>query len=69
MKLFKTSRLIIKTLDKSDFIYFNELFTDSKILNFIPKKYTPKHILNRFNSNLNLDVNHLKHKEFLCGIF
>ena len=37
MKLFKTSRLIIKTLDKSDFIYFNELFTDSKILNFIPK--------------------------------
>ncbi len=70
MKLFKTSRLIIKTLDKADFFYFNELFTDSKILNFIPKKnYTSKHILNRFNSNLNLDVNHLKYKEFLCGIF
>ncbi len=70
MKLFKTSRLIIKTLDRADFIYFNELFTDSKILNFIPKKnYTPKHILKRFNSNLNLDINHLKHKEFLCGIF
>ena len=25
--------------------------------------------MNRFNSNLNLDVNHLKHKEFLCGFF
>ena len=69
MKLFKTRRLIIKTLDSADFIYFNELFTDSKILNYIPKKFTPKHILNRFNSNLNLDINHLKCKEFLCGIF
>ena len=70
MKLFQTSRLIIKTLERPDFIYFNELFTDSKILDFIPKKdYTPKKILNRFNNNLNLDVNLLKYKEFLCGIF
>ena len=37
MKLFKTRRLIIKTLDSADFIYFND-FTDPKILNYIPKK-------------------------------
>ena len=70
MKIFETERLIIRSLEKVDKIYFAELFTDPKILKLIPQKaFTQDQITDRFNKSLNLELSDLKDQKRACGIY
>lgn len=70
MVIFETKRLTIKRLEGADEIYFAELFTDPKILELIPQKaFTESQILDRFNDNLNIELDDLKKRKCACGIF
>lgn len=69
MILFKTKRLIVKSLESSDLNYFEELLSDPNIIAPIPQtKFTESQILERFNENLNLKSISEK-KKCACGIF
>jgi len=70
MKIFETERLIIRSLEKVDKIYFAELFTDPKILKLIPQKaFTQDQITDRFKKSLNFKLSDLKDQKRACGIF
>ena len=70
MIVFKTERLIIKTLEVVDKNHFAELLTDEQILKDIPQKaFTERQITDRFNKNLNLDLSDLNTRKCVCGIF
>ena len=70
MKIFETERLIIRSLEKVDKIYFAELFTDPKILELIPQKaFTQDQITDRFKKSLNFKLSDLKDQKRACGIF
>lgn len=70
MRLFETERLTIKNLKSADRKYFVELFTDPNVLGLIPQiAFTDSQITDRFNQNLNIELNDLKEKKCTCGIF
>lgn len=70
MILFKTDRLIIKTLEPRDLNSFIGLLADPKIIDPIPQpRYSENQILERFESNLNLAPKDFKVKRCACGIF
>ena len=70
MIVFKTNRLIIKTLEQSNINDFSALLTDSNILKLIPQKpFSPTEIAQRFKDNLNLSPEDFKTKKCVCGIF
>lgn len=70
MKIIETERLVIKSLDTADKVYFAELFTDPDVLELIPQKaFTEEQITERFNKNLNLELSDLANQKCACGIF
>lgn len=70
MKIFETARLRVKSLEIVDKEFFAELFTNRKILELIPQKpFTEYQITDRFNKNLNLELNDLNKRKCTCEIF
>ena len=70
MVIFKTDRLIVKTLEKKDEIFFIELLSDPLIINQIPHPpFTTEQILNKFNGYLNSDNEILLNKRSVWGVF
>ena len=70
MIIFETQRLIIKSLERKDQKYFNELLSDPKIIDPIPqKRLTERQILDKFHENLNLKSCDLQRQNYTCGIF
>jgi len=70
MKIFETERLVIKSLEKDDFLVFVELLSDPKIIDPIPQpRFTERDILDRFNRNLNIIDSVLNMEKCVCGIF
>ena len=70
MILFKTERLIIKTLETEDQNLFFELFSDPKIIRLIPQLKIPENqLLERFSRNLNVTGSDLITQKCDFGIF
>ncbi|WP_319499527.1 GNAT family N-acetyltransferase [uncultured Draconibacterium sp.] len=70
MELFKTERLVVKSLKAEDRVYFAELFTDPKVLELIPQKaFSEGQITDRFNKVQNFELDDLKYKKCACGIY
>ncbi|MCK5906511.1 MAG: GNAT family N-acetyltransferase, partial [Flavobacteriales bacterium] len=70
MEVFRTERLVIKTLEKKDEIFFTELLSDPQIIDSIPHPpFAIEQISNKFNSYLNSDNDILSNKRSVWGIF
>ena len=62
--------VVAKRLKKADKKNFAELFTDPRVLELIPQKaFTENQITERFDKNLNLNLNDLSNQKYACGIF
>ena len=70
MEIFRTERLVIKTLEKKDESFFVELLSDPLIINQIPHPpFAIEQIQNKFNGYLNSDNEILLNKRSVWGIF
>lgn len=69
MKIFETERLVVRSIEKTDELFFTELLSSLEILEKIPFKPLPsRQIQERFKAALELKQEDLGNKKCICGI-